>query len=136
MTLVRFATLAALAALAAGCSSQPSADRPPPANAPAEQARPAPGVDAAPAPTVDAAPRASDAVPPGFPPACVAYAELIDKLRACDRLGGARAGLAQTYLDLEDAWATVPADRRADVAAQCRTQADSLRNAAAATCGW
>jgi hypothetical protein len=30
----------------------------------------------------------------------------------------------------------VPAERRPEIATQCKTQADSLRNAAAATCGW
>jgi len=71
-----------------------------------------------------------------FPSECRTYAELIDKLRDCDKLGGARDGLAQGYDSVRSAWSMIPAERRGEVASQCKTQADSLRNAAAATCGW
>jgi hypothetical protein len=75
-------------------------------------------------------------LPDGFPPDCVAYAALIEKLGQCDQLGTARDGLTQAYRDLASAWPTVPVDQRAQVEAQCKTQAESLHSAAAATCGW
>jgi hypothetical protein len=75
-------------------------------------------------------------VPADFPTECVAYAALIDKLKACDKLGSARDGLMQGYNGLRASWSAVPADQRASIAGQCKTQADSLRSAAAATCGW
>jgi hypothetical protein len=75
-------------------------------------------------------------MPADFPPECRDYAALIDKLKACDKLGGARDGLMVGYNGLRSAWRTIPSDQRAGIAGQCKTQADSLRNAAAATCEW
>lgn len=138
MTLAR---LAVLAALAGGCSSKPSQDRAAPATQPAEPA-PAPRMRPVgmPAPAVIGPARIGDAdagaAVPSELPDCVVYAQLIDRLRICDRLGGARDDLTRAYLDLASAWANVPADRRDEVAAQCRTQADTLRSAAGAICGW
>jgi drug/metabolite transporter (DMT)-like permease len=51
-------------------------------------------------------------------------------------IGAARGELSRGYRELRDAWPAIPADQRAAVDAQCKAQADSLRNAAAATCGW
>ena len=126
--------------VATGCSNKPAEHQPPAAAAapPPAPAAPvsAPPVARAPAPSPAAAPAAPVGIPADFPRECVAYAALIDKLKACDKLGGARDGLAQGYASLRAAWSAVPQDRRAEVATQCKTQADSLRNAAAATCGW
>lgn len=136
---MKLALLAALAMVALdvpGCSSKSAEDKPAPAAAPAPEAtRPA----EPPSPVKPARPAAVGAVanaPPGFPRECVAYAELIDKLKDCDRLGGARDGLTQGYDNVRSAWSMVPAERRSEIAGQCKTQADSLRNAAAAACGW
>jgi hypothetical protein len=138
MTFARSAVLAAV--LAAGCSSKPAEDRAPPAPDPARAAPPAAPVTAPEPARAANAPSAraglADNLPASFPPDCVEYAALIKKLGACDRLGAARDGLTQAYLDVATAWPGVPADRHAEVAAQCKTQAESLRNAAAATCGW
>jgi hypothetical protein len=124
--------IAVSAALAAGCSGKPAAD---------DRAKPAPAAGSAePATPVEpAAPvvRAAPGTPPSdFPPECVAYADLIEKLQRCDRLGSARDGMTQAYADLRAGWPSVPVDRRAEVAAQCKTQSESLHSAAAATCGW
>ena len=142
---MKFASLvAAVAAVslvaggAAGCSNKDKPDQvaatPPPTAAAPPARSPAPAV-AAPAPA-PAAPADNAPVPADFPPECVVYAALIDKLKACDKIGAAREGLMQGYSGLRAGWAAVPADQRAGVAIQCKTQADSLRNAAAATCGW
>ena len=135
--------LLALALAVAACSSK-SEDKPPtPAAAPAPgsaapvetaPARPARPAAAAAAVAVDKSAVAS--APSDFPAECRAYADLIDKLKDCDKLGGARAGLSQGYDNVRSAWAVVPAERHGEIATQCKTQADSLRNAAAATCGW
>jgi hypothetical protein len=150
MELARFAVLAAAATLAlaaTGCSGT-SDDRVQPAARPADDPRPAPVTSAERAsaaeparpapvrPTSTTAGPARDPLPADFPAECAAYAELIEKLKACDRLAGARAGLSQAYFDLRAAWPTVPAERRDDLARQCKVQGDSLRSAAAATCGW
>ncbi len=137
----RFAAYAMFATfVAAGCSSKKPEERkeavtPAAEPAPAEPVKPAEAPAAAPAPPQAADPTPGT-LPPGFPPECVAYAALIDKLKTCDKIGGAREGLTRAYDSLRTAWIDVPADRAASVAAQCKTQADSLRNAAAATCGW
>jgi len=134
------AAVSFVTACVAGCSTksdkpdtQAAAPPPPTAAAPPAQAPAAPAGDPPPPP---AAPADNAAVPADFPPECVVYAALIDKLKACDKLGAARDGLMQGYTGLRAGWAAVPADQRAGVAIQCKTQADSLRNAAAATCGW
>jgi len=131
--------LLALALAVAACSSK-SEDKPP-----TPAAAPAPGsaapVETAPARPARPAAAAVDksavaSAPSDFPAECRAYADLIDKLKDCDKLGGARAGLSQGYDNVRSAWAVVPAERHGEIATQCKTQADSLRNAAAATCGW
>jgi len=138
MKLASFAVIATVLFGPAGCSSKPP-DSPPEARkdpAPAAVApTPAP-TPVAPAPTPPAEPAANGTVPADFPPECRDYAALIDKLKACSKLGGARDGLMVGYNGLRSSWATVPADQRSGIAGQCKTQADSLRNAAAATCEW
>ena len=121
-----------------GCAKKSSEARPDPAVAsdPAPITEPAPS-----APTVAAAPTPAPVVvetgvPASFPPACVAYAALIDRLQACDKAGAARDGLSRGYHELRAAWPTVQPDQRAAIELQCKAQADSLRDAAAATCGW
>jgi len=138
MKLVLFAALATLGTLGTACSSKaPEERKDTVASAPdesrkAEPARPA----AAPRAAVPAAHPATGATPADFPKECAGYAALIDRLKTCDQAGGARAGLIQAYESLRSSWMTVPADRRDEVARQCNTQAESLRNAVAATCGW
>ena len=135
---MKLASLCAAVCLATlGCSSKPDKQ-------PEPQAQPAPvavAPAAAPAPVAAARvaaaePPPSDTVPADFPPECRDYAALIDKLKACDKLGGARDGLMVGYNGLRSAWRTIPSDQRAGIAGQCKTQADSLRNATAATCEW
>ena len=94
----------------------------------------APPPPAPPAPLTPVPEPSTTTLPADFPAECVAYAALIDKLKACDKLGGARDGLMAGYGSLRSGWSSIPADRRAGIAEQCRTQADSLRNAVAATC--
>ena len=121
---------------ASGCSSKPAEERKEPGAA-AEESRTEPARTAEPAAvpqTAGVAPT-TGTIPNDFPKECVGYAALIDKLKACDQLGGARASLLNAYESLRSAWATVPADRRDEFARQCGTQAESVRNAAAATCG-
>jgi hypothetical protein len=132
----RFVAFALVALL--GCSKAPSEARPDPtpASAPAPTAAPAPIAAPPPAAAPPVAAPVETGVPANFPPACVAYAALIEKLKACDKVGAARDGLARGYHELRAAWAMVPPDQRAAVDAQCKTQADSLRNAAAAACSW
>jgi hypothetical protein len=139
MTLLRAVLIVVFGA---ACSGRSADDRAQPAAAPAEVTRPAaPAAPTAPtgsAGSTNAGAAAADVA--GVPRGCDDYAELIKKLASCDRLGAARDGLAQAYRDLVAAWSAVPADQRAQleaqIEAQCKTQADSLRNAAAATCGW
>jgi hypothetical protein len=135
----RVTAVALITVGAAGCSSKSDktdkqvAANPPAAPAPAPTPAAPPPPAAAPAP---AAPVETGPVPADFPPECVEYAGLIDKLKTCDKIGAARDGLMQGYTGLRAGWAAVPAEQRAGVAVQCKTQADSLRAAAAATCGW
>jgi len=134
----RFAAFAVVVWLASGCSNKPPAEQHKEAVAsPADEPRPAaPASASAPPPPAAADPAHSTDIPADFPPECVDYAALIGKLRACNKLGQARDGLTQGYESLRSAWPMIPADQRATVGAQCKTQADSLRSAAAATCGW
>jgi hypothetical protein len=136
---MKIATLLALALVTgAACSSKAPAERKEAVAAAPEEPRPIePAELAARTPTPAAAPSpAAAGIPNDFPKECIDYAALIDKLKTCDQIGGARAALTQAYDNVRSAWSMVPADRRAEVAVQCKTQADSLRNAAAATCGW
>lgn len=129
----------ALAALA--CSHPRTDDRraappPPPAIDPGPE-RPLPPTPPPPLPPPGARTADTDRAPPiDFPADCVTYAGLIDRLGACDRARGARDELVSAYAALRAAWPTVPIPRRGAVAAQCRSQADGLRTAAAAACGW
>jgi hypothetical protein len=135
MRLALFAALA-VAALVTACSSKPADDRPAVIAAAAPAAAPpaaAPGPAAA---QVALAAPAAAGVPADFPADCVAYAALIDRLASCDKIGGARDGLRAGYAAVRSTWAAVPASRRGELGAQCRVQADSLRDAAAATCSW
>lgn len=129
---------AAIAFAAAGCSDTPPEKSP--ERVAIRPAVPAPATLPAPPPTTPATPAApetsSTTLPADFPNECVRYAALIDRLKTCDKLGGARDGLLMGYNGLRSAWSTIPADQRTSFASQCQTQADSLRNAAAATCGW
>ena len=130
---------AALAIATAGCSDR-QPDKPPEmaATRPAPAPAPAPAPSAATQPPRTSSPpeTSSATLPADFPAACVSYAALIDRLKACDKLGGARDGLMVGYNGLRSAWSTIPTDQRDSFASQCKTQEDSLRNAAAATCGW
>lgn len=131
----RFVALALVALL--GCSKAPS-EAPPAPTAASDLtlvAAPTPSAPSAPTPAPPPPP-VETGVPADFPPGCVAYAALIEQLKACDKAGDARDGLARGYNELRAAWAMVPPDQRVAVDVQCKTQADSLRNAAAATCGW
>lgn len=122
---------------ASGCSSKPAEERKEPAPAAAEPkgepARPAEPPAAAPQPA--GVVPTTGTIPNDFPKECVGYAALIDKLKGCDQLGAARASLLNAYEGLRSAWATVPTERRDEFARQCGMQAESVRNAAAATCG-
>ena len=122
---------------ASGCSSKPAEDRKEPAAAATDEAKASPARSAEPAAAAQPAGVAptTGTIPNDFPKECLGYAALIDKLKGCDQLGGARASLLDAYESLRSAWATVPADRRDEFARQCGTQAESVRNAAAATCG-
>jgi hypothetical protein len=136
---MKLATLLALALVTSGaaCSTKAPAERKEAVTAGPDEPRPIEIAQVAaptPAPAQPAA--ATAGIPNDFPKECAAYAALIDKLKACDQIGGARAALTQAYENVRSAWSMVPADRRDEVATQCKTQADSLRNAAAATCGW
>jgi hypothetical protein len=134
---MRHAVLAA--AVLCACSSSRAGDRPapapPPASQPVDPAQ-APAVAATPAPTPGSAAAPPTQIPTGFSADCVAYATLIDRLDTCDQVRGARDGLRQGYLALLEAWPATPVGRRSELTAQCRTQAESLRNAAAAACHW
>jgi len=138
MKLASFAVIAAVALGTAGCSSKQPDKAPEPRKDPAPAAvepTPAPAA-AAPAPAPRPTAVATDTVPADFPPECRDYAALIDKLKTCAKIGGARDGLMVGYNGLRSSWASIPADQRSGIAGQCKTQADSLRNAAAATCQW
>ena len=122
---------------ASGCSNKPAEERKEPATQTAEAPRPAePAPAAAPStPTPAGVAPTSGTIPNDFPKDCIGYAALIERLKGCDQLGGARASLLNAYESLRSAWSTVPAERRDEFARQCATQAESVRNAAAATCG-
>jgi hypothetical protein len=136
--LLAFALLFTVTAGAAGCSNKPSEERKEAEARPADEPRPAelarPADPAAVPASAGVAPT-TGTIPNDFPKDCVGYAALIDKLKSCDALGGARASLLNAYEGLRTAWASVPADRRDEFARQCAAQAESVRNAAAATCG-
>lgn len=134
------AALAIAAALGlAACSSKQPDPTPAPAP-PAQTAQPAPApptpVPLPPQPTPPPAAAVTDTLPADFPPECRDYAALIDRVKACDKLGGARDGLQQGYISLRQSWSQLTPDARAAMGGQCKTQADSIRNAAAATCSW
>jgi hypothetical protein len=137
MRLVALFAFAMFTAGASGCSSKPAEERKEPAAAPAEPptADPTRPTEPATAPQPAGVVPTSGTIPNDFPKDCVGYAALIDRLRTCDQLGGARASLLNAYESLRSAWATVPTERRDEFARQCATQAESVRNAAAATCG-
>ena len=137
MRLVALLAFAMFTAGASGCSSKPAEERKEPATEPAEQPRAEPARAAEPAavPQPAGVATTSGTIPNDFPKDCVGYATLIDKLKTCDQLGGARASLLNAYESLRSAWATVPTERRDEFARQCAAQAESVRNAAAATCG-
>jgi hypothetical protein len=101
--------------------------------APVVAAAPAP---VAPPPTPAPVETSNATLPADFPSECVSYAAMMDKLKACDKLGGARDGLMAGFQSLRSAWSQVPVEQRGAIGSQCRVQADSLRNAVAATCGW
>ena len=131
---------AALAIATAGCSdSAPDKQPDKQINRAAVRQEP-PVVAAAPAPVAPPTPppveTSNTTLPANFPSECVSYAAMMDKLKACDKLGGARDGLMAGYQSLRSAWSQVPAEQRGAIGSQCRIQADSLRNAVAATCGW
>lgn len=120
-----------------GCSKKPSEARPEPvATAPTQLADPAPPPPVVAAPTPAPVVVAETGVPADFPPSCVAYAALIEKLQGCDKVGPVRDSLARGYHELRAAWPSVQPAQRPAIDAQCKTQADSLRDATAATCAW
>jgi hypothetical protein len=135
---MKLAALAMIAMVTASCSNKQPDKQPEPPPARNEPAPPPAAVAPAPAtPRADNAPDpASDALPADFPSTCVEYAALIDKLKACDKLGAARDGLTLGYTSLRSSWSAVPPDQRNAIGVQCKVQAESLRNAAAATCAW
>ena len=123
---------------AVGCSNKASEERKEAETKPADQPGPAEPIrpaEPATAPATAGVSPTTGTIPNDFPKDCVGYAALIDKLKGCDKLGGARASLLNAYEGLRSAWATVPADRRDEFARQCAAQAESVRNATAATCG-
>jgi len=143
MQLAPLVAALALASSAAGCSTKRSQEGKAPVPGAAAEATvaaaPAPAPAPAPVPPPGAAPPPAsfdDSIPEGYPPECVAYASLIGRLASCDKIAGARDGLRAAYASIRAGWSATPADRRAEIATQCKTQADSLRNAAAAACGW
>lgn len=130
--------LAIAITLGTACSSKPDkAQEPPPAIAESPPTPPAATPPVAPAPSAAPTappPTAPSSIPSDFPRDCVEYANLIDKLKACDKLGGARDGLTASYDSLRASWDSIPVAQRAALNDQCKTQADSLRNVTAATC--
>jgi hypothetical protein len=135
---MKLAALAMVAMVTASCSNKQPDKQPEPPPARNEPAPPAAAVAPfPPPPRADNAPApSSDTLPADFPATCVEYAALIDKLKACDKLGAARDGLTLGYTSLRSSWSAVPPDQRNAIGVQCKVQAESLRNAAAATCGW
>lgn len=131
--LLRTVACAVLALPLLACSKK---DDKTPAAQPAAETKPAPAEPAAAPPAeTKPAPAATPDVSADLPPECTEYAALVEKLKTCDKLGAARTALTQAYDNLRAAWTSVPADRRSEVTSQCKTQAESLRNATAATCG-
>ncbi len=131
----RLTALALIATL--GCSKPPAEARPEPTAAAGPTATAAEAVAppvATPSAPVAGAP--ATGLPADFPPACIAYAALIEKLKACDKVGEGRDGLTRGYDELRSTWTAATADQRGAFDAQCKIQADSLRDAAAATCSW
>jgi hypothetical protein len=138
VALLAFALLFTATAGAGGCSNKASEERKEAETRPADEVRTAEvagPTEPATAPTPAGVSPTTGTIPNDFPKDCVGYAALIDKLKGCDALGGARASLLNAYEGLRTAWSTVPADRRDEFARQCAAQAESVRNAAAATCG-
>jgi len=68
-----------------------------------------------------------------LPAECAAYKAGIEKLATCDKLPqDARTSLKQAYEASSSAWASVPADGKAALAATCKSAADALKQTAAA----
>ena len=68
-----------------------------------------------------------------LPAECAAYKAGIEKLATCDKLPqDARTSLKQAYEASSSAWASVPADGKAALAAACKSAADALKQTAAA----
>lgn len=134
MQLAHLSTALAIA-LTLGCSSKPE---PPPVPSSAEPAAAAPvalpPATPSPARPPAEAPVAASGPPSDFPPECADYANLVDKVKACAKLGDARDALTAGYASLRETWLALPAARRAPLTEQCKVQAESLRNATAATC--
>jgi len=135
----RLVAVALALGAAFGCSN-PRSDAPP-APAPVAAAEPDPGpapaaITPAPVPAPTMVTAADTSVPANFPRECMLYAQLIQRLGTCDKIGGGREGLVRGFEELRMTWPSVAVAQRAAFEAQCKAQADGLRNAVAATCSW
>jgi hypothetical protein len=78
-----------------------------------------------------------DETKPELPAECAEYKAMIDKLATCDKMPKeSRDSLKQAFDAAAPTWANVTPETKATVAESCKKAADSLKSAAATTCGW
>ena len=111
------------------CKTEPAKTQETPVAKPAEN----PPTEAKPTEAKPADTQAQPTTAGDLPAECAAYKAGIEKLATCDKLPqDARTSLKQAYEASSSAWASVPADGKAALAAACKSAADALKQTAAA----
>jgi hypothetical protein len=127
---------ACLAALAAcGCGSKSSEPAPAPGSASAQPPprEPDPGAAPSPAPLPEPGPASG-----GLPAACEDYRRTVARLAGCgDALPQATRDNLRAHFERQwTGWEKLPEPERRALEAICRDQAEIVKAAAAAACGW
>jgi hypothetical protein len=128
----------ALAATVAGCKKKRDTEARD--ETPTKQAEPEPPKEAPkPEPPKEAPTEPPKAEAAAAPAECTDYKALVDKLASCDKLPAAqRDSLKAAFDTAAKDWGTPPADDAAKkaLADRCKAGAESVKTAAAKTCGW
>jgi hypothetical protein len=111
----------------AGCKKEPEKTQETPVAKPTEpMAKPE---DTTAKPTAPTAPTAAA----DLPAECGEYKAAIEKIASCDKVPQQqRDALKQAYDTSSSAWATVPADGKAALAASCKSATDAIKTSASA----
>jgi hypothetical protein len=132
--------VAALAVAAAACGSEGGGERPATRGSAAGGSSAGSGAAAGSGSAAGGAapPEAAPATAASFPAACGAYREAIERLARCgDTLDDATRGRLRAMFERQwAAWEKLPEPDRRALAAICESSAETVREAAAAACGW